>query len=365
MEFSGDGKKNYTSMGSGRGGWGKWQLENVQAYRQKISLGDQRARFAKEPDFQRRRAGQRFNYRRRARRRQLFTHDWEELSPSYFLMASIFLFLVMLQVLPLVGTPANAFAAGVSLRIVLITRLCYIFVSQYVSDGAPHHGIFAASPATSGAMCVNAACFIHSWMASVQVGLRVQWTSAFTEFVTLLHVLHHPPTLSAIHAYCSSRLPAPAPPITGDRPITRPACTDSSRLPARLRPAASPACRSDCPGRLAWTRPLLGRTAQRLHAGTPCHAGSHVGTLQKRVKKIARKKYLRVFLGCNNFFQEPGGYVRTSAPLMAPALFRSFGTSSRAPSRTSPGASSAQLKIAPLPAAVRAGCRTAIRGPHA
>ena len=74
--------------------------------------------------------------------------------------------------------------------------------------------------------------------------------------------------------------PQSAPPITGNRPPAHSDRADSNSLPASLRPAAPPACRPNCPGRLAWTRRLLGRTAQRLHAGKPCHAGSH-GTRQK------------------------------------------------------------------------------------
>ena len=71
-----------------------------------------------------------------------------------------------------------------------------------------------------------------------------------------------------------------APPIAGSRPHARPNRTDSSSAPASPRPAAPPTCRPDCPGRPAWTRPLLCHAAQRRHAGKSCHAGSH-GTLQK------------------------------------------------------------------------------------
>ena len=157
---------------------------------------------------------------------------------------------------------------------------------------------------------------------------------------------------------------ATAPPIVSNRLSARPDRTDSSSLSAHLRPATPPACRPDYPSRLAWTRPLLCHAAQRLHAGKPCHAGSH-GTLQKyHLEKNSKKK--SPILRCNNAFEEPGGYVRTSAPRMAPALFRSFGTSSgpssRAPSRTPSGASSAQQQTAPL---ARAGLKTAINVIHA
>ena len=138
-------------MGSGRGGGGKKKLGNAQAYGQKIGLrvSNQRERFAEDPDSQQRRAGQRFHYRRKARRRTPFTTDWKELSPFYILRACILLFLVIFQVLSLVDTLANAFAAGLLSRTVLIKAFCYVFISRYVpSDGAPHHGILAATPAT-------------------------------------------------------------------------------------------------------------------------------------------------------------------------------------------------------------------------
>ena len=183
--------KKHTSMGSGRGGRSEEKRGREQAYGQEISLGNQRERFAEEPDSQQRRAGQRFHYRRRARRRKLFTHGWEAFSSLYFLMACILLFLVVPPTLSYVGTLANVSVAGLPSRSVLSESTCYVFISRSVSsDGAPHRGIFAATPATSGAMCANANRFIHSWMASVQAGLRVQWTSAFTKFFTLPHALH-------------------------------------------------------------------------------------------------------------------------------------------------------------------------------
>jgi hypothetical protein len=204
-------------------------------------------------------------------------------------------------------------------------------------------------------------CYFRPWPAQVRASrrlqLQLQWTCICPSIPALSPLATHL-SLPTAHQL------RPAPPITCDLTNTRPCRTDSSRLSARLRPASPPACRPNCPGRLAWTRQLLGRTAQRLHAGKPCHAGSH-GTLQKyHLGRKSKKKSPNS--RCNNAFGEPGGYVRTSAPHMAPALFRSFGTSSgpssRAPSRTSSGASSAQQQIAPL---ARAGLRTAIRGFHA
>jgi hypothetical protein len=150
------------------------------------------------------------------------------------------------------------------------------------------------------------------------------------------------------------------------RPHVRLHHTASSSLPASLRPAAPPACRPTCPGRLAWTRPLLCRAAQRLHASKPCHAGSH-GTRQKYFRKNSNKKTAN--LGCNNALEEPDGYACASASCMAPALpsrpslRTSSRPSSRAPSRTSPGASAVHQQTAsPL---ARAGLKTAINVIHA
>ena len=109
----------------------------------------------------------------------------------------------------------------------------------------------------------------------------------------------------------------PAPPITCIRSRARPGRTDSSRFAARLRPADPPACRPDCPGRPARTRPLLCRAAQRLHASKPCHAGFH-GTLQKYFEENSHQK--TAMFDCNNASVEPGGYVRTSAPDLSRSL---------------------------------------------
>ena len=301
------GLKN-TSMGSGRGGRSEEKLGREQAYGQEISLGNQRERFAEEPDSQQRRAGQRFHYRRRARWRKLLLHGWEAFSSLYFRMACVLLFLVMPPTLSYVGTLANVSVAGLPSRFVLSESTCYVFISRSVSsDGAPHRGILAATPATTGAMCANANRFIHPWMASVQAGLRVQWTSAFTKFFTLPRALRHPPTLPAICAHHSSRLPATAPPIASNRPPAQPDRADPSSPPASMRPAAPPACRPNCLGRLAWTRQPLGRAAQRLHTGKPCHAVLHstLHTLQEYGKENYEKK--TPIHRSNNVFQDPGG----------------------------------------------------------
>ena len=200
---------------------------------------------------------------------------------------------------------------------------------------------------------------------SIGAGMHIVYrTSASTQIYTPTHRMRHheQPTSLDLHQQLYL-LDAEPPIIASSRPHVRLHRTVSSSLPTSLRPAAPPACRPTCPGRLAWTRPPLCRAAQRLHASKPCHAGFH-GTLQKYFKENSNKK--TAMFGCNNAFDEPGGYVRTFTPRMAPALSRSFGTSSgpssRAPSRTSSGASFDQQQIAPL---ARAGLRTAIRGFHA
>ena len=179
---------------------------------------------------------------------------------------------------------------------------------------------------------------------------------------------HEQPTSLDLHQQLYL-LDAEPPIIASSRPhvTVRLHRTDSSSLPASLRPAAPPACRPTCPGRLAWTRPLLCRAAQRLHASMPCHAGSH-GTRQKyHLKENSNKK--SAILRCNNAFEEPDGYACASASCMAPALpsrpslRTSSRPSSRAPSRTSPGASAVHQHIAsPL---ARAGLKTAINVIHA
>ena len=59
--------KKTTSMGSGRGGGNEETWGRDQEHGQEISLGNQSQRYAEGQDFQQRRAGQRFHYRRRTR----------------------------------------------------------------------------------------------------------------------------------------------------------------------------------------------------------------------------------------------------------------------------------------------------------
>ena len=238
-------------------------------------------------------------------------------------------------------------------------------LSPLAGSGTPLGTLKCSRPVTDLRFSWWSQYFIHFRVASDQVGLRVHWSRALAKFFTPPYSIQHLQTLPTIHARRRSRLLVTAPPITCNRSPTRPHRTASSSLPASLRPAAPPACRPTCPGRLAWTRPLLCRAAQRLHAGKPCHAGSH-GTRQKyHLEENTNKK--SPILRCNNAFEEPDGYACASASCMAPALLRSFGTSSgpspRASSRTPPGASFVQQQIAPVTA--RAGLKTAIRHIHA
>ncbi len=97
----------------------------------------------------------------------------------------------------------------------------------------------------------------------------------------------------------------PAPPITCNpadhlQPI---ACTTG---PHRLQPLCStsearrPTCRPECPGRPAWTRPLLCRAAQSLHASKPCHAGSHGTRRRKKLLSWMQQCLQRAWRVCPN-----------------------------------------------------------------
>ena len=200
-------------------------------------------------------------------------------------------------------------------------------------------------------------CYSRPWPTFAHANLQPQRTCFDSRIYT-------PSLLATRSSLPTARQLQPAPPITCNRSPARPHRTASSSPPASLRPAVPPACRPTCPGRLARTRPLLCRAAQRLHASKPCHAGSH-GTRQKYFKENSNKT--SPILRCNNAFEEPDGYACASAACMAPALLRSFGTSSEpspgASSRTPPGASFVQQQIAPVTA--RAGLKTAIRHFHA
>ena len=351
-------------MGSGRGGGNEETWGRDQEHGQEISLGNQSQRYAEGPDFQQRRAGQRFHYRRKARWRKPFTGDWEDFGSSYLLLAWISLFLATLPILSYTTELANCFATCAPPWTAFITSPRLFFTpSQVPLVSALHCRILAAAPANFGAMCANATNFIHFRVASDQVGLRVHWSRALAKFFTLPYSIQHLQTLPTIHAHRRSRLLVTAPPITCNRSPARPDRTTSSRLPVRLRPAVPPACRPNYPGCLAWTRPLpgcsarrtpitssrphtrrhrtdsssfpasprpaaspacrpicpgrpagtrppLSRSAQRLRASKPCHPvpDGTPCTFQKYDRKKNEKKTPNN--SCNNVLQEPGRGIR-------------------------------------------------------
>ena len=408
-------------MGRGRGGRAEeppW-LERERLY--ETSKGESRYEVDTELDCQQRRAGHRFHYRRRPRSRTRPKHDrtdhsthrtsalgWIALLP---IASALCCFIMLASDSAIYPMTRNVVAESVNPLIIK---------PSFFTDGASRRGTSAIILEAAGSGdAPNATSLGRS---SIGAGMHiVPRTSASTKIYTSSHRMQHheQPTSRDSHQQlyplatetpiiASSQLhtrlhptlahaslrpqrtcicpyiftpspPAthlspptahqlqPAPPITCNRPPAHSDRADSSSLPASLRPAAPPACRPTCPGRLAWTRPLLCRAAQRLHASKPCHAGSH-GTRQKyHLKENSNKK--SAILRCNNAFEEPDGYACASASCMAPALpsrpslRTSSRPSSRAPSRTSPGASAVHQHIAsPL---ARAGLKTAINVIHA
>jgi hypothetical protein len=237
-----------------------------------------------------------------------------------------------------------------------------ITASSVSTDGALRRGISAITPEDTGSEgAPNATSFGRiRTVAGLQI---VHRTSASTQIYTRTHrTRHHRTRRRSSHISnltCSIRIrrsPSNRPPAHSDR-------TDSSSLPASLRPAAPPACRPNCPGRLAWTRRLLGRTAQRLHTVKPCHAGSH-GTLRKYFEKNSNKKTAildatkppRSLAGMPEHPHHAWHQLCSAASERPPGRLQE-----RLHGRLQ--ASSVQQQIAPPLA--RAGCRTAIRGFHA
>ncbi len=98
-----------------------------------------------------------------------------------------------------------------------------------------------------------------------------------------------PPLLATRSSLPTALQPQSAPPIVSNRLHPRLHRTDSSSVPASPRPTAPPTCRPNCPDRLARTRPLLCRAAQRLHATVGPH-GLPGSTLQYPTEIEQRKR---------------------------------------------------------------------------
>ena len=317
-----------------------------------------------------RRAGSRFRYRRRRQAAHHLRLAQDAHFPVFFLAALWFTFMAIG-----VSSPIGTIAFGTDTegdRISVRTAVETGFPGSIVRTVSHAHYLRSTTlldlttATTSSRRAYATLCYYRPWLTFTHASLRPQQTCICPYIFT-------PATPATRLSLPTAHQLQPAPPITGDRPITRPACTDSSRLPARLRPAAPPACRSNCPGRLAWTRPSLGRTAQRLH--TPCHSASHstLYTLEESRKENYEKKIPTRILGCNNFFQEPGGgtcaqwhqlWTRAD-PVYASLVLQTLTPHDHRLLRADihHGTSFVQQQIAP--SQTRAGCRTAIRGIHA
>jgi hypothetical protein len=166
-------------------------------------------------------------------------------------------------------------------------------------------------------MCANATNFIHFWVASDQVGLRVHRSRALAKFFTSFYSIQHLRTLPTIHAQRRLRRLVAAPPITGNQSPARPDRATSSSLPVRLRPAVPPARRPDNPSSLAWTRPLPDGSARRLHSDEPCHTVSHNTpyTLWKFLELENFRKFLQKKTGNVSTGENDGIYQKLRRPL--------------------------------------------------
>ena len=175
--------------------------------------------------------------------------------------------------------PAASFQQARECRGLVISR-----TSPISADGALRRGTSAiVLEATGSDAAPNAP---SPGRLSIGAGAHIVYrTSASTQTYTSTHRMRHHEQLTSLDLHQQLYLLDAEPPIiASSRLHARLHRTASSSLPASLRPAAPPACRRTCPGRLAWTRPLFCRDAQRLHASKPCHAGSH-GTRQEYFKK--------------------------------------------------------------------------------
>ena len=264
-------------------------------------------------EAQQRRSGNRFRYRRRKQSTRRLRPTLNAQFTAYFL-AALWTTLAASSVMASIGTiafrtdPGNDWTSVrtavetrfIQTRFTPMTSICY-FRTQLHSSSA--NDFTTVTPGSRRAHATFG--YSRLWPASARASLQpqLQRTCICSRLPASSPLAMRP----SLPAACQLQ---PAPPITGFRPITRPACTDSSRLPARLRPAAPSACRSNCPGCLAWTRPLLCRTAQRLHTGKLCHAISHstLHTLQKWRKENYEKKI--PIHRSNSVFQELGRRTR-------------------------------------------------------
>jgi hypothetical protein len=243
---------------------------------------------------QRRRSGSRFRYRRR----RTAVHNVRTVNdaPFYeYVSAALRRTLALVCVQITLGTFAFGSDTGSdrTLARTAVVQMSYISSSISYLHTTPHSfSADALRSATFDLTTVNTdfryayatLCYDRPWPASARSCLQLQQTCPDV----------HLQTLPMIYAYRRPRLLVTAPPIASSRPHTRLHRTDSSSFPASPRPAAPPACRPNCLGRPAWTRPPLGRSAQRLHASKPCHSVPD-GTpcsFQKNREKTPKRKAL-------------------------------------------------------------------------
>jgi hypothetical protein len=268
---------------------------------------DEAARAVKQ-----RRAGSRFRYRRKGLAAH-YPRTVQDAQLHVFFYAALWISLVAAGVSTIgstafgtdTGSGWTSVRTAVENRFTPMTSSCTLHTQPH---GFSAHDFTTATPGFRRAYATF--CYSRLWPTSAHASLQPQRT-CISPCIFMPSPPATRPSLPTAHQL------QPAPPITCNRPPAHSDRADSSSLPASLRPAAPPACRPNCPGRLAWTRRLLGRTAQRLHASKPCHAGFH-GTLQKYFKENSNKK--TAMFGCNNASEEPGGYVRTSAPDLSRSL---------------------------------------------
>ena len=267
---------------------------------------DEAARAVKQ-----RRAGSRFRYRRR----RMTVHHLRPAQDAHFyvfFLAALWTTLVAAGVMASIGTIAfgtDTERDWTSVRTAVENRFNPAppsSVHSSCNSRTQPHG-FSAHNSTSATPSFRRAyatlCYYRPWLTFAHASLRPQKTCICPYIFT-------PATPTTRLSLPTAHQLQPAPPITCNRSPARPIRTDSSSLPASLRPTGPLACRPDCLGRLAWTRPLLCRTAQRLHTGKLCHAISHstLHTLQKWRKENYEKKI--PIHRSNSVFQELGRRTR-------------------------------------------------------